>query len=75
MGEEMTDDTTGYPEHDLNGNVLPGTEDEGYCGLAPLETGPNDPWWKIACQPHDMAVDKLIATGQGSDVWNFPDFY
>lgn len=48
--------------------------DPGYCGLDPLTTGPNDPWWKIACQPHDAAFDKLIATGQGSDAGTFLTF-
>lgn len=37
------------------------TYDPGYCGLAPLETGPNDPWWKRACKPHDEAHNALKA--------------
>ncbi len=35
--------------------------DPGYCGIAPIETGPNDPWWRIACKPHDDAHNELKA--------------
>lgn len=43
---------TEYPEIDT---------DYGYCGVSPFETGKGDPWWKLACEPHDMAFDKARA--------------
>lgn len=34
--------------------------DPNYCGLEPITTGPNDPWWKRkVCQTHDKAYQKL----------------
>lgn len=44
-------------------------EDPGYCGLEPYETGKNDPYWRIACEPHDKAFRELKAgTYQGSGI-------
>ena len=34
--------------------------DPDYCGLGEANTGPNDPWWKRACIPHDTAYQALI---------------
>lgn len=36
-------------------------EDPGYCGIGKLESGKRDPWWKIACRPHDLSHDELKA--------------
>lgn len=39
-----------------------GTSDPGYCGLDPLVTGPNDPFYQSgACPEHDADFDKLKA--------------
>lgn len=35
--------------------------DPGYCGLAPAETGPWDPYWRDGdCPDHDKGFDKKI---------------
>lgn len=48
--------------------------DPNYCGLGSINTGPKDPWWKLACEPHDQAFNKLIETGEGNDAKIFLQF-
>lgn len=40
-------------------------KDKDYCGLGDLNTGPNDPYWRPACRPHDKAFQAVI-DGDGS---------
>lgn len=41
-------------------------DDQNYCGLGKLNTGPKDPYWKEACVPHDEA-DQAIIDGKPTE--------
>ncbi len=50
------------------------SSDPGFCGVAPGETGKGDPFWKIACVPHDLAFDKMKVGYEDSTKDNLKTF-
>ena len=58
----MTDKPDVNSDHfgeDIKDTKLFPIDDPGFCGMAPLQTGKWDPFWKSACQNHDKAYNSL----------------
>lgn len=60
---------------DAEGTVYPAVLfDPGYCGITPLTTNNQDPFWKRACQPHDLAFDQMKLGYDAATKGNFGTF-